>query len=216
MRVYHFVSARYGLEDIEKRRLKVATLDDLNDPFELLAFSLAEARTAEALVAVKNELARKHGLLCFSGNYSNPVQWSHYAEKHRGICLGFDIADEFLMQVQYSEHRLDARPLLSIGDEANSAFEKAAATKFEHWSYEEEWRIWINLEEKDPTSGLYFEDFRNDLALRDVIIGHASHVTYDHVSSALGDHEGTVCIYKAQLALDAFRVDRELISPQRL
>jgi hypothetical protein len=39
IRVYHFVGAEYGLDDIRRRRLKIATIDDLNDPFELLPSS---------------------------------------------------------------------------------------------------------------------------------------------------------------------------------
>lgn len=33
----HFVSLRWGLQNIEHRRVKVATLDTLNDAFEMLA-----------------------------------------------------------------------------------------------------------------------------------------------------------------------------------
>ena len=40
MRVYHFISAEYALDDLRKRRLKVSFLEDMNDPFELLGGSL--------------------------------------------------------------------------------------------------------------------------------------------------------------------------------
>jgi hypothetical protein len=35
MRVYYFVPANYGLENIIKQRVKIARLNELNDPFEL-------------------------------------------------------------------------------------------------------------------------------------------------------------------------------------
>lgn len=42
MRVYHFVNAEFGLDDIRRRRLKIATLNDLNDPFELFGVHLGD------------------------------------------------------------------------------------------------------------------------------------------------------------------------------
>ena len=35
----------------------------------------------------------------------NPLLWSHYADKHRGICLGFDMDDRILWQVKYVKER---------------------------------------------------------------------------------------------------------------
>lgn len=40
LRVYHFVGPDHGLDDIRRRRLKIATIADLNDPFELLPSSM--------------------------------------------------------------------------------------------------------------------------------------------------------------------------------
>jgi len=39
MRVFHFVNEEHGLDDLRKRRLKIAALNELNDPFELLALT---------------------------------------------------------------------------------------------------------------------------------------------------------------------------------
>lgn len=36
-RAYHSIRACYGLDDLRRQRLKIAQLDELNDPFELLA-----------------------------------------------------------------------------------------------------------------------------------------------------------------------------------
>ena len=35
MRVYKFLSAKFALENIEKRRLKTSEFTDMNDPYEL-------------------------------------------------------------------------------------------------------------------------------------------------------------------------------------
>jgi hypothetical protein len=41
MRVYHFTKAVHGLEAIRRRRLKIARISELNDPFEFLQVAAA-------------------------------------------------------------------------------------------------------------------------------------------------------------------------------
>ena len=36
MRLYHFVDAKYGILNIKNRQLKIARMEELNDPFEFL------------------------------------------------------------------------------------------------------------------------------------------------------------------------------------
>jgi hypothetical protein len=48
MRVY-FLSEQFGMDDPLKKRLKIATLNDLNDPFELFAVSLSDSTVRRAL-----------------------------------------------------------------------------------------------------------------------------------------------------------------------
>ena len=45
-------------------------------------------------------------MLCFSFKWSNPVLWAHYADKHKGICLGFDVPDDNVQRVKYVDTRL--------------------------------------------------------------------------------------------------------------
>jgi hypothetical protein len=40
-------------------------------------------------------------MLCFSRTSSNILMWSHYGDNHKGICLGFDVPDEFARDVRY-------------------------------------------------------------------------------------------------------------------
>jgi hypothetical protein len=93
MLVFHFINEEFGLEDLRKRRLKIATLNELNDPFEFLGVNLSGKSLRRAFKVMKDQLSVRYGLLCFSHNWHNPVQWSHYADKHRGLCLGFDIPE---------------------------------------------------------------------------------------------------------------------------
>src|SRR3546814_20432633 len=105
MRVYPFVNCEYGLQDIARRRLKVATLADVNDPFEMLSLNLKDSGLRATLGKARKEFGERRGLLCFRRGWRNPVQWSHYADHHRGLCLGFAVPDRLLREVQYRQSR---------------------------------------------------------------------------------------------------------------
>ncbi len=47
-RLYHFTKAKYAFDNLRNRRLKIAQLDDLNDPFELKSVNLCNLLHAQA------------------------------------------------------------------------------------------------------------------------------------------------------------------------
>src|SRR5262245_41537042 len=137
MRLYHFTLAKHALGNIENRRIKIAEINQLNDPFELLAMNLKDKVQRPAFMAWKKEVNSRHGVLCFCREWSNAVMWSHYADRHKGICLGFDIPDGKVQEVAYATDRLQlvtSKPL----DE--SVLKALLYTKSKDWSYEKEWR----------------------------------------------------------------------------
>jgi hypothetical protein len=207
MRVFHFVSAKHGLNDIRHRRLKVATLLELNDPFELFGVALQDTRLRRALGSLKERFARTTGLLCFSRNWRNPVLWSHYAARHSGLCLGFDVPDDHLHLVSYSRKRL----VVELEQLKTHAIDKATVirflfTKYAHWRYEAEARMFVNLAECRQVGGRYFADFTDELRLRTVIVGAHSSVTRQALRRALGNLAPAVNLIKARLAFKTFRV----------
>lgn len=211
MRVFHFVNEEFGLEDLRRRRLKIATLNELNDPFELFGVSLANESLRHAFRKMKDQLATDHGLLCFSRNWHNPVQWSHYAAKHTGLCLEFDIPDEHLGQVSYSRKRLvvEAESLRNSRQLDVQTATRFLFTKYSHWKYENEMRCFVTLEDKDQDSGLYFADFSNKLRLTTVIVGAQSTISRMTIQQALGDLASSVKSFKARLAFKSFTVVRQ-------
>lgn len=44
MRAYKFLDQKFGLKSLSERRLKISTLHDLNDPFELLPYEMSSER----------------------------------------------------------------------------------------------------------------------------------------------------------------------------
>ncbi len=201
MRVYHFLNAHYGIDDLRNGRLKISRIMELNDPFEFLGVDLSDRQFRWALRKTKAELSKTKGLLCFSKTWTNPVLWGHYADRHRGMCLGFDVPESILGKVQYVDSR-PARP-----DVLDEAFMKRLLfTKFSHWQYEQEYRAYVQLDE--AVEGLYYSEFSAQLALKRVIVGDQSSVTRAEVSGALGDLETEVEVFKARASFRSFDVVR--------
>ena len=211
MRVFHFVDRDYGLDDLRRKRLKIATLDELNDPFELFGINLSDAGLRHAFRRMKEQMAVNRGLLCFSRNWRNPVQWSHYAGKHTGLCLGFEIPDVHLGAVNYSARRLvvEANRFLNPREIDEATVTKYPFTKFSHWRYENEVRSFATLEDRDFSTGLYFAEFSDQLKLVQVIVGAMSTLTRGELQDALGNLGPAVDAFKARLAFGSFAVVRQ-------
>jgi Protein of unknown function (DUF2971) len=201
MRVCHFVGRDYGLEDIQKRRIKIATIGDVNDPFELVPSSRDEIVRRRFRIW-REQFDQRFGMLCFSRSWRNPVQWSHYAAKHTGLCLGFDIPANLLTKVRYTLKRLQARVDVIEGSDPNAQKEmlKVLSTKYAHWRYESEMRLFTRLNDKDPHTGLYFANFSRRMSLREVIVGLLCTLTRDELLDALSTLRHRVEVYKARLA----------------
>jgi len=69
--------------------------------------------------------------------------WSHYGEKHHGMCLGFDIPREFTCRVKYEGRVQVIGSLLELSQkEQGDMFNRLSWTKYKGWSYEREVRLW--------------------------------------------------------------------------
>lgn len=211
MRVYHFVNEQFGLENIQRRRLKIARINELNDPFEFLATEASNATVRRAFLAIKVQQALSTGILCFSKAWNNPVQWSHYANHHKGICMGFDVSDNQLKAVSYVSERLlfNWPKMQSDPAFAEEFMSQVISTKFEHWSYEQEMRSFVRLDPATEENGLFFMDFSPDIRLSEIIVGHCSPITRNQVKQALGDLASEVRCLKARLAFKKFDVTKQ-------
>ena len=151
------------------------------------------------------------GMLCFSRRSDNPVQWSHYADHHRGICLGFDVPDRLLTRVSYTAKRLvaDAERLIAGHQMDQATIDRLLSTKYSHWRYENEVRQLVPLQTSIVENGRYFIPYSENLALRQVFVGASSTVTRAELGDALGELSGSVQTHKSRLAFRTFRVVRQ-------
>ncbi len=111
---------------------------------------------------------KKGMLICsFSEIYSSIIMWSHYADFHRGICIGYDsmsfppndLRIRFLYPIIYSDKLFDYTPYLkeSITKEISNVFvyQIAAMHKSTEWAYEKEWRIIFNEKLEDKPANFF-------------------------------------------------------------
>lgn len=211
MRVYKFINQEFGLLSIKSKTIKVSKFDELNDPFELMAMSLEEKAQRIVLRKLIKDFSKNTGLISFCRHWHNPVVWTHYADNHKGVSLGFDVPARDLIDVKYSTHRL-AIANISRSIDKDSQLIK---TKFSHWSYEAEARMLIPLSNCLKSNGkngdkkvIYTTNFGDGLRLREVILGHNYTTAEKKVLEANLANSG-VEITQARLAFKSFSVVRQ-------
>lgn len=204
MRLYYFTGAQYAVSNIALRRIKVSRYRDLNDPFELLGVNLSEKSNRETFLAIKRKIDATQGLVCFSKGWKNPLLWGHYAEKHTGIALGFDVPQHLARPVIYAKKLADVK----IGPDGlweNDFIDQLVRTKFYDWKYEQEVRLSVTLDQHTE-SGLHFEPFGEQLSLREVILGPKCELPTASIGQLVSSFTPKVQVIKARIAFTRFEV----------
>ncbi len=208
MRLYYLTGAQFGLSNLALRRVKVSRFADLNDPFELLAVDLQDRQHREALRKLKEALSATKGLICLSHSWENPLLWGHYAEKHTGMALGFEVTDHIPAEVIYAKtpevipiDKTTNTPTLS-----EELMNRLLRTKFQDWKYEDEMRIFVELDHETRESGLYFYEFSSDFQLREVILGPKCELPLESVRVLVSGIKPSVTVLKSRIAFSSFRV----------
>jgi hypothetical protein len=212
LRVYHFLNEKYGLCDLQHRRLKLARINDLNDPFEFLV-SANPRKTREAFDAVKKHNHDWFGILCFCQDWKNPVQWAHYADSHKGMCLGFDVSRSIkqIAKITYSKNRIrpDLTLLASNNEKSQAHYEEIMNTKYIHWQYENEVRLFCDLNDSIKDGDLSFYTFDDLLSLKEVIVGYRSALKKRDIIHRLGSLAQSVSVSKARPSFSKYEMAKE-------
>ncbi|WP_170405093.1 DUF2971 domain-containing protein [Ruegeria arenilitoris] len=172
MRVYKFYPAKWGLEALSKRRLKVSPIDELNDPFEYLSLDLGDKSVRAWAKQFRNLVSKENGIISFSRNWYQPLMWAHYADSHKGLALGFEVPDRLLFEINYVEDRI--KPASDVDNSKSSLqglIHQLLRTKHKEWSYEDEYRLVRPLENCVSEDGKFFAAFNEITVLKEVVIG---------------------------------------------
>jgi hypothetical protein len=215
MRLYYMTAHEIATEHIlREQRMKLSLFHELNDPFELQPHSLNDKDMRRISRALQSHITKSKGLICFSDNWRSPVMWAHYANKHSGVCLGFDIPDNgpdpLAGPVVYNPQRLQfvldqRKNLFGIDEEFLRAL---LYTKSQEWAYEREWRSMADLKAKDPTTGFYYVEFGPQLQLREVILGARNEMPVGQMAKLVRNSRCPVQVLKARPAFQEFAMVR--------
>lgn len=208
IRLYHLTSADHAISDIALGRLKVARFSDLNDPFELIGVNFREREVRQIVRNFKSAFDSQTGLLSFSEDWKEPVLWSHYGARHRGICLGFNVPRNIVQKVRYEDERLLAE-LEQLDDpmKLSHDFQQLLLnTKYRHWDYEREHRRFVSLEDARAEGRLHFVPFSPELELAEVILGPECVLKLDQVRELVRSRYQAVAVFKARLAFKFFHI----------
>jgi hypothetical protein len=208
MKAYYFTTAQHGIDNLRQKRIKISRLLDLNDPFELLGPQLSTETLRIAFSKCVLEWSERFGIICLSQRSSNPLMWSHYGDRHRGICFGFDVSDQYVMPINYRVDRLklDIERPFAEGTFDEAIMQLILSTKFQGWAYEDEVRLWLRLEESDPATELFFKEFGPDISLREVLLGPRCPLSDEEVRTAVGALDD-VEVHRSRLSFSSFHVE---------
>ncbi len=217
MRVYYLTGAAFALSNLALRRLKVARFSDLNDPFELLAVDLANKDHRRAFRVSKDQINADKGLICFSESWDNPLLWGHYADKHMGIALGFEVPQRSVPSVIYATKplKIPVDKQSGIPKLSEALVNQLLRTKFADWKYEKERRHFVRLDPSTEESSMYFCDFSKDLQLREVILGPRCELPISRIRSLVASFTPAVELLKARIAFSSFRVVKHKIASRK-
>lgn len=150
---------------------------------------------------VAENAMRNSGICCFSTLDNSILQWSHYSDYHKGICLTFDILehpDFFMLPVivsyrqvmQHYNHFIHSQKIV----------EYLIQPKFHDWSYESEIRV-VKTEEHIKANGNKRGFKFNDTALKEVIFGTNTPdpVIAKYRQLCADNNKGHVQFYKMEL-----------------
>ncbi len=122
-------------------RLYAAPYFDMNDPMEGHYVHSAGTLSGELVRSIKGEKERLR-ICSLSETRDNPLMWAHYADGHRGVCIGVAV-DE----AEYDVRSVDyVGPSYVQNAHHNGSLETAKRIlchKYDVWHYEREHRAFV-------------------------------------------------------------------------
>jgi hypothetical protein len=195
--LYRYLDSAAGLKTIESRSFKVGRIRDFNDPFEWRLGIKGIIPEGEPFARAWVESFIDHmnnwlGIFCFSDTASEPVLWSHYADKHRGVAfeVNYTIDPDKLIKIAYTDRRPVIDANRSNDPDGGRSYLKPYVDllikqKSSGWSYEREYRAFVDLvKDCEISGGLYFRRIPEDFLTR-VILGYKCPFEEKYVLKAL-------------------------------
>ena len=149
----------YALLELDRReanREVARVLTSINRTSPLSETDVDEARDRYGSLYLREllskQLSQRFGVVSFATDPRHPLMWSHYASDGAGFVLGY--SKERLTKLsgkvkRLREVRYESRPIwIESYDVLNEeSIGSILSVKGEHWRYESEWRLMVELDE---------------------------------------------------------------------
>lgn len=212
MKLFYLTSEEHGLQALRNWRIKLSLFHDLNDPFELYAAALNDAKHRTQFRRFRDYVSENFGLICFSKQWKNPVLWSHYGDKHRGVALEVQVPPSHVCKVVYTPRRilLDVDAAMKRGSFSLEDAYRLATTKFQHWMYEDERRVFVPLSDRliVREGNLHFHPFDANMFVSGMVLGSASTLTSETIAEHL-QMGRSISVTRTRLAFNSFTIVRQ-------
>ena len=140
----------------EENRELAKTLTAINQSKPLTAEDVHRARMEYGSLFTRQlfaeQVSTRFGIVSFTTNPYHPLMWAHYTTDGSGFVIGYDFAELNLLTgpkgslrcVTYgNEPAPIIGPIVLVSPESNLPI--LLSMKSEHWSYEDEWRLIVEL-----------------------------------------------------------------------
>jgi len=180
-------------------------------------------RYASRSVSISKTAISMTGFTCFTEEWSNRLMWAHYAQSHKGLCIGFRTRPRpqeiyaplaaNCLPVRYSQFR----PEMSMKEiiQSNIDLERlknVVLSKDKVWSYEKEWRY---LSQIHPKAKLQQTGCRINLGsdeIVEIIFGlRSTEQTMGKIHHMLGKTKKSPKIYRTTFEEDSYELVRTQI-----
>ena len=149
------VECKFEILDSDPERIKAPCGLGLELVVEKFT-ALREGREFDSFAEYRIRLIRaltEIGVLCLAAEGSNTLMWSHYADHHRGLCLGFRLkpSPDYPVQAVAYGGDFPSFALESFADEKAELVRAIMFQKAEDWAYEREYRIVVDVPDGDDS-----------------------------------------------------------------
>lgn len=155
---------------------------------------------------------KNYKITCFSNNYNSTLLWSHYADKHKGMCIGFEFpalySDKFMFKpVKY----IDKIPLIDGLVDADEMIRYWLSIKSICWEYEQEIRAVTKAKSSDKFELINYEKNR----VKEIAFG--CKVTQKEISDSIkqlkfnGFNVKSILFKKMEIDKNTFQLKETLI-----
>lgn len=200
--VYNETTGEPRVPYLNDELIRFTQPSQLNDPWECRPYALAKSipgyneikngldkvsKLAKERQSILKYLDQRYGIFSLTDAKHSSAMWAHYARDHQGVCIGFDRDHRFFNPTPECHFykpepvRYRARPVEY--DPIHKNYNPDVLyTKALEWAYEEEWRMVVDFQLREPdnkiapnlearTLPVYLYRVPQD-AVREVIIGN--------------------------------------------